>query len=160
MIANSDQLLEISIDDYLQYLDHAKADSLIMTFWSDDPKWSYCRLRDDGTVSEAVEKQAISNDATVGIYNFVRGSDFVAAADRLIVGNLRVNGEFYVAPIYNLLVERGVRVIVKPTGRDGAGMHGLDTPDDLSGFLRWLETHPRAKAMSAFSQTIRPQLPI
>jgi len=51
----------------------------------------------------------ISNDATVGIYNFSRGADFVAAADAMISADLRVNGEFYVAPSYNLMIERGAR---------------------------------------------------
>jgi dTDP-glucose pyrophosphorylase len=135
MIANSDQFVELPIDTYLGKLETERADGLIMTFWSDHPKWSYCRLRPDGTVSEVVEKQVISNDATVGIYNFARGRDFVAAADEMIARNLRVNGEFYVAPAYNLLIERGARIVVAATGREYAGMHGLGTPEDLERFL-------------------------
>jgi dTDP-glucose pyrophosphorylase len=134
MIANSDQFIELPIDDYLAKLESAHADGLIMTFWSDHPKWSYCRLRADGAVTEVVEKQVVSNDATVGIYNFRRGRDFVTAANSMIARNLRVNGEFYVAPVYNLLLERGARIVVMPTGRDGAGMHGLGTPEDLARF--------------------------
>ncbi len=135
MIANSDQFVELPVDDYLRKLEVERADGLIMTFWADHPKWSYCRLRADGTVSEVVEKKVVSNDATVGIYNFARGRDFVAAADTMVARNLRVNGEFYVAPVYNLLIERGARVVVMPTGRDGSGMHGLGTPEDLQRFL-------------------------
>src|SRR5437016_6324883 len=70
-----------------------------MTFWADHPKWSYCRMREDGTVSEVVEKQVVSNEATVGIYNFRQGRDFVRAAEAMIQANLRVNNEFYVAPL-------------------------------------------------------------
>ncbi len=66
-----------------------------MTFWSDHPKWSYCRLRPDGTVSEVVEKQVISNEAMVGICNFAHGRDDDCAQ------YLRPNGGFYVAPTYN-----------------------------------------------------------
>ena len=43
MIANSDQLVELPIDDYLATAVAQNADGLIMTFWSDHPKWSYCR---------------------------------------------------------------------------------------------------------------------
>jgi dTDP-glucose pyrophosphorylase len=136
MIANSDQYVELPINDYLKRLDDAHADGLIMTFWSDHPKWSYCRLRVDGTVSEVVEKQVVSNDATVGIYNFARGGDFVAAADAMIARNLRVNGEFYVAPTYNLLINKGAKVVVAETGREYAGMYGLGTPEDLECFKR------------------------
>ena len=56
------------------------------------------------TVSEVVEKQVVSNEATVGIYNFRRGKDFVRAAETMIAKSLRVNGEFYVAPAYNELI--------------------------------------------------------
>jgi dTDP-glucose pyrophosphorylase len=135
MIANSDQFVELPIDDYLAKIESTQADGLIMTFWSDHPKWSYCRLRPDGTVSEVVEKKVVSNDATVGIYNFARGRDFVAAADNMIARDLRVNDEFYVAPVYNLLIEHGAEIVVMPTGREGAGMHGLGTPEDLQRFL-------------------------
>jgi dTDP-glucose pyrophosphorylase len=134
MIANSDQFVELSIDAYLARLDAGSADGLIMTFWADHPKWSYCRLSLDGTVAEVVEKKVISNDATVGIYNFARGRDFVAAADVMIAQDLRINGEFYVAPVYNLMIARGARIVVSSTGRIGAGMHGLGTPEDLAAF--------------------------
>ena len=136
MIANSDQFVELAIDDYLRLLDDAHADGLIMTFRSNDPKWSYCRLRLDGTVAEVVEKQVISNDATVGIYNFSRGRDFVVAADAMITRDLRVNGEFYVAPVYNLLIERGAHIISALIRSDGNGMHGFGTPNDLRLFLQ------------------------
>lgn len=135
MIANSDQYVEINIDDYLQTLDDQQAAGLIMTFWADHPKWSYCRMRPDGTVSEVVEKKVISNEATVGIYNFAHGRDYVAAADKMVDCNLRVNGEFYVAPTYNLLIERNARIITMRIGKGAEGMHGLGTPEDLSRFM-------------------------
>jgi len=135
MIANSDQYVELKIDEYLQTLDDQHATGLIMTFWADHPKWSYCRMRPDGTVSEVVEKQVISNEATVGIYNFAHGHDYVVAADAMIARNLRVNGEFYVAPTYNLLIEHNARIVTARIGKGAEGMHGLGTPDDLRKFM-------------------------
>ena len=136
MIANSDQFVDLEINSYLEKLSLEKAAGLIMTFWSDHPKWSYCRLRPDGSVSEVVEKKVVSNDATVGIYNFAKGREFVQAAEEMITRNLRVNGEFYVAPAYNLLIEQGAKIVVSETGRENAGMYGLGTPDDLGLFLK------------------------
>lgn len=136
MIANSDQYIDLPIEEYLTTLDRERAAGLIMTFWSDHPKWSYCRLASDGLVTEVVEKQVVSNDATVGIYNFARGRDFVRAAERMIDLGLRVNGEFYVAPAYNQLIAEGARIVVRSIGAEGAGMHGLGTPEDLAAFLR------------------------
>jgi NDP-sugar pyrophosphorylase family protein len=134
MIANSDQIVDLDINEYLAVADHAGVDGLIMTFWSDHPKWSYCRLRPDGTISEVVEKKVVSNEATVGIYNFRKGSDFVRAAESMIARNLRVNGEFYVAPAYNQLIEQGSRILTAKTGREGNGMYGLGIPEDLEYF--------------------------
>jgi hypothetical protein len=82
-----------------------------------------------------VEKQVISDEATVGIYNFRHGSDFVRAADQMIAKNLRVNNEFYVAPTYNQLISEGARVAIFNVGSEGAGMYGLGIPSDLTQFL-------------------------
>ena len=134
MIANSDQIVDLQIDDYLAAGDLPGLSGLIMTFWSDHPKWSYCRLRPDGTVSEVVEKQVVSNEATVGIYNFAAGRDFVRAADAMIAADLRVNNEFYVAPCYNQLIARGANVRTMRTGCEYDGMYGLGIPEDLNFF--------------------------
>jgi NDP-sugar pyrophosphorylase family protein len=134
MLANSDQYVELDINDYLAAMEREVADGLIMTFWSDQPKWSYVRLDSQGRVTEVVEKQVVSNEATVGIYNFRRGADFVRAAEQMIARNLRVSGEFYVAPVYNQLIATGQRIATYDIGREGAGMHGLGLPADLENF--------------------------
>ena len=135
MIANSDQWVDINIDDYLAALEEKKADGLIMTMWGDDPKWSFAELDGQGNVTRVVEKEVVSNEATVGIYNFRRGSDFVKAAESMIAKDLRVNGEFYVAPAYDELIAQGGKVIVHNIGKVMDGMYGLGTPDDLNKFL-------------------------
>jgi len=135
MLANSDQWVDLDIDDYLASMDRQRADGLIMTMAADDPKWSFVGLNAAKLVTRVVEKEAISNEATVGIYNFRRGRDFVRAAEQMIAANRRVNSEFYVAPIYNELIEEGARVAIYNVGREGAGMYGLGIPSDLQQFL-------------------------
>lgn len=135
MIANSDQYVDTDIDDYLEYADACGADGVIMTMAAQDPKWSYARLDQSGNVSEVVEKQVVSQDATVGIYNFRRGADFVLAANTMIASNLRVNNEFYVAPVYNQLIYHGRKIAVYSIGTAGQNMFGLGVPDDLESFL-------------------------
>ncbi len=134
MIANADQFVELDIDTYLAELDRQQAAGLIMTFDADHPKWSYCRMNELGTVSEVVEKQVVSNEATVGIYNFRRGADYVRAAEHMIKRGLRVNNEFYVAPTYNQLIEEGGKIVVMRTGHEYYGMYGLGVPEDLEFF--------------------------
>jgi len=135
MLANSDQWVDIDINDYLAEIDNQNSDGLIMTMWADDPKWSYVDFDKNGNVIKVIEKQVISNEATVGIYNFKRGSDFVRAANQMIEKNLRVNGEFYVAPAYNELIAGGAKLAIYNVGEVGNGMHGLGTPKDLELFL-------------------------
>ena len=135
MLANSDQWVDVQIDEYLTSMETPYADGLIMTMEAHDPKWSFVGLDAARWVTRVVEKEVISAEATVGIYNFRRGRDFVSAADQMIAQNLRVNGEFYVAPVYNELIARGARIAIHNVGRDGAGMYGLGTPADLERFL-------------------------
>jgi len=135
MIANSDQYIDARIDDYLADMHCRKLDGLIMTMTANDPKWSFAATDANGMVTRVVEKEPISDDATVGIYNFTRGSDFVRGAHAMIAADGRVNGEFYVAPVYNALIQSGKRIGIYGIGSDGHGMHGLGTPTDLDAFL-------------------------
>lgn len=132
MIANCDQYIDASIDTYLNDMDGA--DGLIMTMWADDDKWSFVRRDASGRVVEVIEKVVVSDEATVGIYNFARGSDFVRCADSMIAADERVNGEFYVAPVYNALADEGATIRCHSIGKVGAGMHGIGVPDDLTAF--------------------------
>ena len=111
-----------------------RADGLIMTMTADNPKWSYVKLH-DARVTEVVEKVVVSDQATVGIYNFARGSDFVAGADRMIAAGRMANGEYYVAPVYNELIDDAAEILTFNVGADGDGMYGLGIPADLEAFL-------------------------
>lgn len=135
MIANSDQYIDFNIDAYLNFLNEPKVDGLIMTMTANDPKWSFVALDETKAVTNVVEKQVISNEATVGIYNFKKGADFVKAAKSMIDTNERVNGEFYVAPVYNKLISQGARILTCNIGSVDDGMYGLGTPGDLEKFL-------------------------
>ena len=133
MIANCDQYIETSIDSYLNEL--KDNDGLIMIMKANDPKWSFISINENGYVKEVREKEVISDEATVGIYNFKKGRDFVRFAYEMIDKELRVNGEFYVAPVYNLMIKEGKRIGYYNIGKVEGGMYGLGTPEDLSKFL-------------------------
>jgi NDP-sugar pyrophosphorylase family protein len=135
MLANSDQWVDLDINDYLADMERKDVEGLIMTMWSDHPKWSYVGLNRTGYVTRVVEKEVISNEATVGIYNFRRGCDYVRAAEQMIAKNLRVNNEFYVAPVYNEMIEWGAKVAYYNVGKEADGMHGMGIPSDLDNFV-------------------------
>lgn len=134
MIANGDQWVDIDINDYLNYMSVSNIDGLIMTMWADDPKWSYVKFDSEGRPCEIVEKQVVSNEATVGIYNYRRGSDFVKAAESMIKKNLRVNNEFYVAPAYNEIINNGMKIDIYNIGKEYDGMYGMGIPSDIEKF--------------------------
>ena len=134
MIANCDQYVDINIDDYLAHMDREQADGMIMTMWADHPKWSYVRFDEEKNPCEVVEKQVVSNEATVGIYNYRRGDEFVKAAETMIAKNLLVNNEFYVAPAYNEMLADGAQLCLYKVGSEYAGMYGLGTPTDYEKF--------------------------
>ena len=103
-----------------------------MTMPADDPKWSFIKYDENGFVTIVREKEVISNEATVGIYNYRHGKDFVKYAHQMIDKNIRVNNEFYVAPVYNEMIEDGMKIAFKDVG---AKMYGLGIPDDLNYFM-------------------------
>ena len=80
MIANSDQYIDLNINDYLDMLNTRHLDGLIMTMTASHPKWSFAAVDAAGRVIQVAEKEPISNEATVGIYNFTRGADYVRSA--------------------------------------------------------------------------------
>lgn len=130
MIANSDQYVDIDINDYIAAM--GSYDGLIMTMPANHPKWSYIKFDDQGFVTMVREKKVISNEATVGIYNYKRGSDFVKFAHQMIDKKIRVNNEFYVAPVYNEMIEAEKKIIFYNIG---SSMYGLGVPNDLKYFM-------------------------
>ena len=135
MIANCDQYIDADINEYLKKIQNTELDGLVMSMTASDPKWSFVDYDQNGLVTRVVEKEVISDEATVGIYNFAAGQDFVNAAEAMISQEERVNGEFYVAPVYNSLIKAGHKIGLFNIGNDVEGMYGLGTPADLDRFL-------------------------
>jgi dTDP-glucose pyrophosphorylase len=128
VIANSDQIVKWDSDQFLFWL--SEFDGITAVFEASDPKWSYVK-GDLNYVTEIAEKRVISNKANVGIYGWTRGSDYVKYAEQMIAKNIRTNGEFYIAPVYNEAIADGKRIYHFPVFE----MHGVGTPEDLNKYL-------------------------
>ena len=109
-----------------------KIDGGILTFSSTHPKWSYAKTNEEGDVIEVAEKNPISNHATVGVYFWTKGSDYVSSAEQMINKNIRVNNEFYVCPVYNEAILNNKKIVISKVEE----MQGLGTPEDLDDFIR------------------------
>lgn len=118
-----------SIQDFINYC-RLKNSSGISTFKSLHSKWSFAKLGAGGFVTEVAEKNPISDNATCGVYYFSSGNLFVRAAERMIAKNIRVNGEFYVCPVFNEIAPWSPVVIYNV-----AKMIGLGTPEDFESAL-------------------------
>jgi len=133
VIANSDQYIFWTPENFIKMIDITKADGAIPCFPSNSPKWSFCLIDENGWITQIKEKEVISPFATVGIYYFKHGSDFVWAADQMINKNIRTNNEFYVAPSVNeLIMPKGHKFLMYPIST--RAMNGLGTPEDLELF--------------------------
>ena len=132
IIANSDQYIEWNSSKSMYKFMSKKNDAAILTFKSTHPKWSYAKLDKNGNVSEVAEKKVISDNATVGIYFWKKGSDYVKYAKQMIKKNIRVNNEFYVCPVFNEAIKDKKKIIIEEV----VEMWGLGTPEDLDHFLK------------------------
>ena len=135
MIANSDQWVNISINDYIEFCQKSKVQGQIMTMFSNDSKWSYINFDNHGNIIDVVEKIVVSDQATVGIYNFSRGDIFCKYAEQMIIDQNMSKGEYYVAPVYKYMIQDNQRIELYNIDKDGKNMYGLGTPDDLQYFI-------------------------
>ena len=131
IIANSDQHVEWESNEFMYAMAADNISGGIVTFEATHPKWSFAKLDEDGFVSEVAEKKPISNNATVGIYYWQKGKDYVNYAEEMIEKDIRTNGEFYVCPVYNQAIEHGDKIKMFPIEK----MWGLGTPEDLKRYL-------------------------
>lgn len=135
LIANSDQLVNLDCEEIVKSCENRNLDGIILTFKDSEknPKWSFAALNKKGLVKEVAEKNPISDMATVGIYYFKKGRDFVNAAIEMIISMDKVNNEYYTCPTYNYLIKKGLKIGILEI--DQSDMFGLGTPQDLNKFL-------------------------
>ena len=129
--ANSDQFCEWDSNEFLYKMNETNADGGIVSFRATHPKWSFAKVDEQGLVTEVAEKNPISDIATVGYYYWKHGSDFVKYSEQMIENDVRVNGEFYVCPVFNEAIADGKEIRTF----DIPKMWGLGTPEDLKEYL-------------------------
>lgn len=102
-------------------------DGAVSVFSSCNDAHSYVQLDENELVQRAAEKQVISGDAVGGLYYFKHGKTFVHFAQEQIKRSMRTKGEFYICPVFNLLIEADMKI-----GIDRNVQHVvLGTPEDL-----------------------------
>lgn len=111
IIANCDQIMHWDKDGFNSFCNNYPHDGFVVTYYSRTEKNSYARMNAHGLVSEIKEKQVISNVSTNGIHFWKSGRLFVQSVNDMIEANDRApNGEFYIAPSYNYMINKGMKV--------------------------------------------------
>ncbi len=83
-------------------------DGLILTFTSNESKYSFLKKDDMGNVIRTVEKEVISNEAICGCYYFKNKDIFSACAEQYL--NECNYSEFFISGVYNVMIEKGMTV--------------------------------------------------
>ncbi|MBR9705317.1 glycosyl transferase family 2 [Candidatus Pacearchaeota archaeon] len=140
IIKDCDEVTNWNPVHFFEYVNRHRADGAIVTIHSDKPSFSFSRVNSKGHIYETAEKTVISNHGSVGIYYFARGSDLIKYAQKMIDKNIRVNNEFYTAPVYNQFIQDLKIILNYPV----VEMFGLGTPeeflDNRNKFLEFLES--------------------
>lgn len=91
---------------------HDSMDGALLTFRSEDPKFSYVSYDENGFVNRTVEKQVISQDAICGAYYFRDKRIFLDAADVYL--EHCAYHEFFMSGVYQVMAQQGKKVRAFP----------------------------------------------
>jgi dTDP-glucose pyrophosphorylase len=99
----------------------------LVSFNSDDPRYSYAQIDEGGRVIRTAEKEPISNHALCGAYFFGSGKVFKRVAHQLLADGTHGKPEFYVSLLYNYLLAEGkiVRLV------EMEEYHSYGTPEEF-----------------------------
>ena len=134
LLANCDQYIEWDVNAWLSELDDY--DGAALAFRANNPHHSYL-LAQGKDVTVVREKEVISDLAVAGVYYYASGHQFVDGADALIEANEKTNGEFFISPIFNQLLSKGLRITFGEIPREDC--HMLGTPEELRAFEKLWE---------------------
>lgn len=106
-------------------------DGLLLSFESEDPRYSFAEIDETNTVIKTAEKVAISNHALMGAYFFASGKTFLDAAHTLIAQPITESmKEYYVSILFNILIAENKRI-----GLAEGIFYCFGTPDELQLYL-------------------------
>lgn len=107
-------------------------DGMLLTFPSNDPRYSYVELDGTGKALRTAEKVVISNHAILGGYFFKSGALFKQLANDFLSQPLPENlKEYFMSHLFNLLLERGG--VIETADIDKMFIFG--TPEELETYL-------------------------
>lgn len=111
-------------------LEEANGGALV-SFESDQPKYSYAEVGKDGLVIRTAEKEVISSHALCGAYFFSTGKRFKEIAHQLLNEPEFKKPEYYVSLLYNYMLAAGEKVQLAQMEE----YYSYGTPEELQRYL-------------------------
>ena len=110
LIISSDTLVISNMNDLIND-SNQKIDGIISTMVSEiGNNWSFVKVDNKNKVIEVAEKNRISNNISTGLYYFKSAHNFFEYSHKLIKKDIRVNGEFYIIPVYSLMLKDNLNI--------------------------------------------------
>lgn len=103
----------------------------LVSFESNEPRYSYAAVGDDGLVIRTAEKEVISNHALCGAYFFSSGLRFKQVAHKLLNEPDFKKPEYYVSLLFNYLLADGEKVRLASMEE----YYSYGTPEELKRYL-------------------------
>ncbi len=132
-------LLIYNIDTYVEAGEmngtQIKGDGFIPCFQAKGDHWSFVKTDLAGKAVEIKEKKRISEHCTLGAYYFKTCGLYEKLYEEYYHKDENmVNGEKYVAPLYNYLLKKGGEIYISNVPPEK--VHVLGTPEELDIFLK------------------------
>jgi dTDP-glucose pyrophosphorylase len=87
-----------------------EVDGFLEVFVGEGDNWSFVKAECGNYVSATTEKKRISNLCSNGLYYFSKLGDFRFAFELNRHDKLLFHKEYYIAPLYNVLIEKGAKI--------------------------------------------------
>lgn len=116
VVTNCDQYLKWDPNQLLREIQLRDPDACVSLYDHEDvevdkpSKYAFVELDDKGYAFRFCEKYAISTNALNGIHYWKSGELFVSYIELMITKDIKVNGEYYISPSLNLLINAGGRI--------------------------------------------------
>jgi len=106
-------------------------DGMLLTFESNDERYSYVELDQADKAIRTAEKVVISSHAILGGYFFKSGLVFKSLANQFLKEGLGDLKEFYMSHLFNILISQAANVAIANVDT----MHIFGTPEELNAYL-------------------------
>lgn len=112
----------------------SECDGYLEVFRGEGEHWSFVEPGLGASVIRTTEKDRISDLCSDGLYYFKSQQQFCSIFEQAIAANEQVKGEFYIAPLYNRLIDEGGVVKYEVIGPEQIDFCG--TPDEYEELLK------------------------